>query len=262
MKIGIRNTTLKEEWNTAFAAAKEIGFDGVELDVGADFKETFLWNADQRREVVKLQKETGCELPCICIGGLWQHSPASPDPAVRATAEEFMKGTVEYCAEIGARVILAPINDARGQGFDAARERWLAVMANVAPVAEKHCIIVALENCGPCTAEFQRDLVDAVGCPYVRAYVDMANFLAADDDSPAAIRLLGERVAHVHAKDFAVQGDKRVNVPLGEGVIDIPGCIAALREIGYDDYVTLETPPGDDARAEAAKNLAYLKKLV
>ena len=261
MKIGARNGTLQADWDDAFAIAKEIGFDGVELDVGADFQDSFLWDAESRRKANELQSDTGVELPCICIGGLWQHSPANPDPAVRQVAEAFIAGTVRYCAEIGARVILAPINEARGQGYDAAMPRWVEIMSHIAPIAEECEVVVALENCG-CTPQYQVDMIDAVGSPYVQAYVDMANFVAAEADSVEAIELLGKRIAHVHAKDFQVEADKRKNVPLGDGIIDIPGCVAALKTIGYDDYLTIETPSGDDAKAEAAKNLAYLKALL
>ncbi len=261
MKIGVRNGCLKAEWNDVFAIAQELGFDGVELDVAADFKNSFLWDADARKEVVALQQSTGVQLPCICIGGLWQLSPANPDDAVRAEAEEFIMGTVRHCAEIGAWAILAPINDGRGEWADGAMERWVDIMKRVAPVAEECKVTVCLENCG-CTVQYQLDMIQAVGAPCVKAYVDMANFMAADCDSVEAIKMLGDNVAHVHAKDFAVADGKRTNVPLGEGMIDVPGCMAALKEIGYDDYVTLETPPGDDEKAEAAKNLAYLKALL
>ena len=261
MKIGARNGTLKAQWNDAFAIAKEMGFDGVELDVGADFRESFLWDPEARKEVVSLQKTTGVELPCICIGGLWQLSPANPDEAIRAQAEEFITGTVRHCAEIGAWAILAPINDGRGEWADAAMERWVDIMKRVAPVAEERQVTVCLENCG-CTAQYQLDMIQAVDAAYVKGYVDMANFMAAEDDSVEAIKLLGDSIGHVHAKDFAVVDGKRQGCRLGKGLIDVPGCVAALKEIGYDDYLTLETPPGQDAKAEAAKNLAFLKELI
>ena len=90
----------------------------------------------------------------------------------------------------------------------------------------------------------------------------MANFIEAGGDSGEAIRLLGADIADVHAKDFAVVDGKRQGCRLGDGMIDVPGCVAALKELGYDDYLTLETPPGEDAPAEAGKNLAYLKALI
>jgi len=241
--------------------AKELGFDGVELDVGSDYKETLFWDADARARLVEAEKETDIEVPCVCIGGLWKLSPASPDSAVRQEAQEFISGTIVNCAERGAWTILAPINDAGGQGYDVAKERWVEIMKQVAPIAEEKRVCVALENCG-CTAQYQLELIEAVGSPFVRAYFDMANSRGVEEDPVASVRMLGKQVALVHAKDLNYEGEKRLNVPLGEGIVDIPGCVAALKDVGYDDYLTLETPSGDDASASAGKNLAYLRELI
>ena len=262
MNIGTRNGTLKTDWQESFALAKQIGFDGVELDVGADFKDSFLWNSESRKEVVALQQTTGVELPCICIGGLWQHSPANPDDAVRQTAEEFIAGTVRHCAEIGAWVILAPINDAGGQGYEVAMARWVDIMKRVAPVAEECKVCVALENCG-CTAAYQLAMVQLVDSPYVQAYYDMANAKVAGDDPVEAIKLLGSSLAQVHAKNWQeLEDGQRQPTPLDEGAIDVAACVQALKDVGYDDYVTLETPPLEDAKAQAANNLAFLRQQV
>lgn len=262
MKIGARNGTLKADWQEAFAVGQELGFDGVELDVGADFQDSFLWDPDSRQKVVALQQSTGMQLPCICIGGLWKHSPASPDASVQQVAEKFIAGTIRYCAEVGARVILAPINDAGGQGYEVAMVRWVHTMKSVSGIAEEHEVCVALENCG-CTAAYQLAMVQLVNSPFVQAYFDMANAKVAGDDPVEAIQLLGGHLAHVHAKNWKADADgKREGTPLDYGDIDVAGCIAALKAVGYDDYVTLETPPLDDAKAQAAKNLAFLRALI
>ena len=201
-------------------------------------------------------------MPSICIGGLWQHSPAAPDGTVQKTAERFIEGTIRHCAEVGARVILAPINEARGQGYEAALPRWVEILKRVAPVAEEKKVCVALENCG-CSAEYQLEMIEAVGSAYVQAYFDLANSKGTGNDPVAEIKTLAKHVGQVHAKDVAFDTDgKRKNVPLGEGDVDFPGCIEALRAVGYDDYLTLETPSGDDAEAEASKNLEFLRKLI
>jgi sugar phosphate isomerase/epimerase len=68
------------------------------------------------------------------------------------------------------------------------------------------------------------------------------------------MRQLGDLVGMIHAKDT----DRK---RLGEGKVDFKGVDAAIREIGYDGYIVLETPVGDDPRADNAFNLAFIKKL-
>ena len=56
----------------------------------------------------------------------------------------------------------------------------------------------------------------------------------------------------MHAKDSG-------GTYLGEGRLDWAAVIAAIREIGYDGWQTLETPATDDPPAAAARNLAFLR---
>ena len=87
MLYGIRDGCLRVGWEEAFKQATELGFDGLELDVGADYQDTPLWTAAGRKQVAEWAKR-GAELSSVCIGALWSHSFGSSDPAVRARAHE------------------------------------------------------------------------------------------------------------------------------------------------------------------------------
>ena len=72
-------------------------------------------------------------------------------------------------------------------------------------------------------------------------YFDLANPLAKRGlDVPSEIRALGSLIRRVHVKDTRiVSGDCRP----GTGRVDFAECARALSEIGYDGWLTLETPP-------------------
>ena len=63
-------------------------------------------------------------------------------------------------------------------------------------------------------------------------------------DAPATIRELGDDLLEVHLKDVESSGEHET-CALGEGVVDIEGCVAALRDVGYDGWVTIEHEPFD-----------------
>jgi len=74
----------------------------------------------------------------------------------------------------------------------------------------------------------------AFGCTF-----DLANPLRRGLDPPTEIRALGALVRRVHVKDTLVRpGDVRP----GRGRVDFAACAQALGEIGYDGWLTLETP--------------------
>ncbi len=86
--------------------------------------------------------------------------------------------------------------------------------------------------------------------------------LAAGGGNPAElIRRYPDRIRHVHLKDF--RPDPFAFLPLGEGVIDFPDVIAALREIGYDGWLLIELDSYDGDPREAAQiSKTYLEKLL
>ena len=59
---------------------------------------------------------------------------------------------------------------------------------------------------------------------------------------------------------FAVGGIEGLNaadyfreVPVGEGQVDFPAYLAALREVGFDGYLTIEREAGDNPEADIIK---------
>jgi L-ribulose-5-phosphate 3-epimerase len=62
--------------------------------------------------------------------------------------------------------------------------------------------------------------------------------------APAAILELGSLVKHVHLKDIKASGAHET-VKLGTGIVDIPGCVASLKKIGYTGPLSWEDEPED-----------------
>jgi sugar phosphate isomerase/epimerase len=75
---------------------------------------------------------------------------------------------------------------------------------------------------------------------------------------PMSVRKLGGRIAHVHCRD----GDGLLNygLPPGQGIIDWPGVLRALRDVGFDGFLTLELSGYRDNLAIAADARAYLER--
>jgi len=49
---------------------------------------------------------------------------------------------------------------------------------------------------------------------------------------------------------------------MGQGRLDFPSIFRTIKDTGYDSYLVLETDPGDDAAASAARNLAFVRSML
>lgn len=112
----------------------------------------------------------------------------------------------------------------------------------------------------------------------VQLCLDTGHLLLAGGDPVQALKDWADRIGQVHVKDGSLKtlqdgGDLRtlmgrgVFPALGDGDLDLPGVVQALREIGYDGWVVVEqdTLPGhrrtEDIIADQAANRRKLKEL-
>jgi L-ribulose-5-phosphate 3-epimerase len=61
-------------------------------------------------------------------------------------------------------------------------------------------------------------------------------------DAPTAMRELAPYLVHVHLKDVLAAGGHET-CRYGEGIVDIRGCVQALKEIGYEGAISVEHEP-------------------
>jgi inosose dehydratase len=72
---------------------------------------------------------------------------------------------------------------------------------------------------------------------YVGYCPDSGHIANGDMDAPALFREKGSLIRHVHFKDISADKQWRT---MGEGVLDHPGIVEYLQEIGYDGWIMVE----------------------
>lgn len=97
--------------------------------------------------------------------------------------------------------------------------------------------------------------------PAVGLNFDIGHFFCVGEDLPRAVRRLARYIGHVHLEDISADRVHFHRVP-GEGAIDFASVLHALREVGYDGWVTIELYPyiedPDGAARLARKHLLDL----
>ena len=258
MKIGIRTASLDQPVPAAFDTAGRLGFDGVEI-VTRDEAGLRAWlEEDGPAGAAALRAAAagaGTAVASLSLAVYRRVNFAQPDAALRREGVALVSAALRACRNVGGAAVLLPHFDRERLDVSLEEERrFVEGLRAVAPVAEATGVAVALET--SCSAAQLRRIADAVASPRVGVYQDLANAVIYGQDPAATLRTLGPAVLLVHVKDTPGAGQ----APLGEGVVAWDACRRALRDIGYDGWYVLETPPGDDPPAAAARYLDFTRR--
>ena len=236
--IGFGTTILEK-----FQAAKDAGFDGVEV-----------YSHLNREEVLKAKELTGLVVPSVCGSMHGKYLLSDPDPKVRALGLEALTVTLEDAHAYGAdTILLIPGRVSETVGYDECWDRSVAEISKILPLAEKLGVTIAIENVWNnfmlSPLESAR-YIDQFKSPFVRSYFDCGNVLVIGWPEQW-IKILGNRIARVHIKEFSRKiADKQgkwagFGVALQEGDNNWPAIMKALDETGYHSWATVEQPGGN-----------------
>lgn len=92
------------------------------------------------------------------------------------------------------------------------------------------------------TVEQFLDLRARIGSPWMGLNCDIGHLYCVGESLPEAIRRLAASIDHVHIEDIAANRVHHHLIP-GDGAIHFAEVFTALREIGYNGWVTVELYP-------------------
>jgi D-psicose/D-tagatose/L-ribulose 3-epimerase len=241
MKFGVNTfiwaATFDQSHFALLPRIKEAGFDGVELP---------LINPDQvdagaiRRALE--QNELECTFCSVIPAGL---SAISDDSTVRGKTREHLQTCIQVAAEAGGKLIAGPIYSPVGYlpGRRRNSDEWnraVECYQSLGDALARNDVTLAIEPLNRFetyflnTAEDAAALCEAVGNPRVGVLFDTFHANIEEKDVASACRRVGRHLKHVHT----CENDR--GTP-GTGHVDWPGVFAALREMKYDGWLTIES---------------------
>jgi L-ribulose-5-phosphate 3-epimerase len=255
LKKGLCQGNLRRdlEPREAFERAAAAGFHGLELRVDGEGRVGLPPPYDEPDRAAELARSVGLELPSTMGPPIMELFHLEPEEALPQMIERTDRGLQAVKALGGSAALQIPgyvqvMWDPKSPvvPYDVAYERSLTIYRELRKVAEKHRVALCVENVWNrfllSPLEF-RAFIDAVDSPYVRAYFDVGNVLVSGFPEQW-IRILGERIGRIHLKDFKTAiGNLQGFVMLLEGNVDWPAVMRAIRETGYDGYLTAEYGP-------------------
>ncbi|MBR3804590.1 MAG: sugar phosphate isomerase/epimerase [Clostridia bacterium] len=264
MKIGIITDCFKSTHEEGIKKAALLGLQGVQIyATTGDFSPEL--SEEKKAEYKKLLKDNGLVVSALCgdMGGFGFER--AEDNADRI---EKTKKIVDLAVEFGTNVVTTHIGVIPEDKSNPRYKVMLDALTECGLYAKSKGVTLAIET-GPEKAKtllsFIEDTKGGVG-----VNLDPANFtMVTGQDAVEAVYILKDYIVHTHLKDgrmldknqdptdvyhaFALGGVDALNacegfieLPIGEGDVDWDNYIKALKEIGYDGFLTIEREAGDD----------------
>ena len=236
----------------AFEIAKQIGVDGIMVDMGSEKNNLHLREKNVQQQYLELSKQTGIKISSIAIGAL-NDVPYKSDPRT----EEWVWDSVDVAKNLNVPVVLLAFfykNDLRKD--DAGKKEVISRLKKVAPHAEKNGIILGIESY--LGAQEHLDIIDKVGSPKIKVYYDFRNTADAGYNTVTEFKKLGKNmVSELHIKENGFL--------LGKGTLDWQAIRNAVYDSGYygDGWMQIEgaRPEGAGIVESYKHNLRFLKNI-
>jgi D-psicose/D-tagatose/L-ribulose 3-epimerase len=217
-------------------AIRNLGLDGFEIPM---FDPTLLPAAEIRSAFERSGLE--CTVCAILPAGI---NPISPDAEVRRKAFRHLKQCVETTACLDANLLggplYAPIGYFTGHRPTADEWQWATeAFQSLGETLDACGVTLSIEPVNRSETFFLRTakealaLCQAVGHPRVGVTIDTFHANIEEKNLAAAVLSLHDRLKHMHISE----NDRSL---LGQGHVDFPEIIEALRAIGYQGYLTIE----------------------
>jgi sugar phosphate isomerase/epimerase len=249
---------LKRQKLGAFQLARDIGADGVEVDMGSlGDRETFdsqLGKPEARQQFLDKARELNLEICSIAMSGFYAQSFAE-----RPTVPRMVQDCIDTMKLMQVKIAFLPL----GVRSDLVKHPELrpAIVERLRAIgkqAEKAGVIIGLETA--LDAEGEINLLRDIGSPAIKIYFNFSNALQNGRDLCAELRKLGKkRICQIHCTNqdgFWLQDDPKVDLPRVKQTLD---------KMGWSGWLVIErSRKASDSRnvkGNFGANTAHLKSI-
>ncbi len=257
LKKGLGFGMIKEDLSLAdkLKLAKDLGFDGVELNSPIDF---------DKSEVLNAKEKSGIELPSVVNKDHWQKPLSSPDPKIREQIIQSVAESLQEAKDLGGdTVLVVPGVVNENVSYEQAYITAMNSIRELIPYAEKTGMQIGLENVwnnfliSPLEA---KHFVDEINHPLVGWYFDIGNVLRYGWPEHW-IQTLNSRIVKLHIKEFSrkIMNEKGLREGFGvnllEGDNNWPVVMKTISNINHQGgWLIAEVSGGDRTHLKDVSN--------
>ena len=275
--IGVILDSFRKPVLEALDLAKQLGAQGIQVYATRGEMAPENLKGEKRRQFLNEVKARGLKISALCgdLGhGFWDEKQ---NPELIRRSKLILDMAKELETDIVTTHIGVVPADQNHPRFRILQD----ACGELAAYADKLNAHFAIET-GPETSLTLKHFLDSLGSKGVAVNLDPANLVMVTGDDPVkAVYNLRDYIVHTHAKDGVnlrpcdpekvyglVRDDALVTdrgfeeVPLGEGGVPFKEYLAALEDIGFDGFLTIEREVGADPTGDIGKAVRFLKSFM
>jgi sugar phosphate isomerase/epimerase len=250
---------LKRQKIGEFQLASQLGYDGVEVDMGSLGNREQFDNKLREEEFQKLFRdkaaEFGVEISSIAMSGFYGQSFAARDN-YRSLTEDCL-ATMEA---MGVKVAFLPL----GTGCDLTknpevRPELVKRLREVGDMAAARGLVIGIET--SLDAAGEKALLKEIGSKGIKIYYKFQNALENGRDINSELKRLGrKRICQIHCTDtdgVTLRHNSR---------LDLPSILQTLRKMRWSGWLVVERSRNKEdvrnVKANYGDNAAYLKEII
>ncbi len=249
MKLSMHNWMRPEALATTVPRLARCGYDGIEL--ASDPRAI---DREATRRLLRTHDIVCAGTLALFLGG---RDLLHEDAYVREGSLTYLLETVELTADLGGTFVTVPCTVGKMTPSAAPEVEWrwyVDALRTAADRARALGIRLAIEPLN----RFETYLINRADQALALAEesgddvgvcLDIFHMNIEEVSPAAAIKAVGDRLVHFHVAD-------NNRLPPGQGAVDWHGLIAALRETGYDGWLSVEFMPALDRTPVATRHMA------
>jgi Sugar phosphate isomerases/epimerases len=274
--IGIITDSFKTDFISAIDKVQKLGAAGIQAYATTGELSPEVLSAEKRKEILKAVKDRGLVFSAVC-GDLGKgFGDAELNPELIEKSKRILDLAKEWETDV-VTTHIGVVPDSKDHPRYQIMQEACGKLAEYADSMKAH---FAIET-GPEPAKVLKDFLDSLNSRGVAVNLDPANFVMVTGDDPVeAVYTLKDYIVHTHAKDGRKLADVNAEVlyglseqdmlvdrsfaelPLGEGDVDFKRYLAALDEIGYKGFLTIEREVGDNPEKDIMTAIDFLQNLI
>ena len=241
-----------------FDFVTKTGYDAIEIAPFTIAKSVTDIPAEKREEIRKLSKKHA--LPVSAIHWVLVQTEGlhltHPDAEVRKKTGKYFCDLVDFCADIGGKVIVVGSPKQRnlmeGVSFGQAWEWATGVFRDAVMRAEERGIVICFEPLAPAETNFINtaaqgiEFVQQLHTPHFKIILDVKAMSSETKPIPQIIQESWPNFGYFHANDKNLKGP-------GFGDVDFKPILAALQDVNYNGFVSVEVFNFDEGPERIAR---------